>query len=169
MKGMSRTIKALMPIEVDVQYATDWPDLPDQSQLKLWVETTLKDLKKNAELSIRIVDEDEGTQLNERWRKSQGPTNVLSFLHEGESEVAPDLIGDIVICAPVVAREAIEQKKSIHAHWAHMVIHGVLHLSGYDHINQEDADCMENLEIKILDELNYNNPYLVTESWIQSI
>ena len=153
-----------MSIEVDVQNATDCPDLPDQSQIKLWVETTLKGLKKNAELSIRIVDKDEGTQLNERWRKSQGPTNVLSFPYEGESEIAPDLLGDIVICAPVVAREAQEQNKSLHAHWAHMVIHGVLHLSDYDHINQQDADCMENLEIKILDELNYNNPYLVTET-----
>ena len=153
-----------MPIEVDVQYATDWPDLPDQSQLKLWAETALKDLRENSELTIRIVDEDEGTQLNEQWRKSQGPTNVLSFSHEGEAEIAPDLLGDIVICAPVVAKEAIEQNKDIDAHWAHMVIHGVLHLNGFDHIKPEDADRMENLEIKILEELNYNNPYLITPS-----
>jgi len=153
-----------MPIEVDVQYATDLPDLPDQSQLKLWAETALKDLRENAELTIRIVDEDEGTQLNEQWRKSQGPTNVLSFSHEGEAEIAPDLLGDIVICAPVVAREAKEQNKDIDAHWAHMVIHGVLHLNGFDHIKPEDADRMESLEIKILEELNYNNPYLITPS-----
>jgi probable rRNA maturation factor len=153
-----------MSIEVDVQYATDLPDLPDQSQLKLWAETALKDLRKNAELTIRIVDKDEGTQLNEQWRKSQGPTNVLSFSHEGEAEIAPDLLGDIVICAPVVAKEAKEQNKDIDAHWAHMVIHGVLHLNGFDHIKPEDADTMENLEIKILEELNYNNPYLITPS-----
>jgi probable rRNA maturation factor len=108
--------------------------------------------------------EDEGTQLNEQWRKSQGPTNVLSFSHEGEAEIAPDLLGDIVICAPVVAKEAKEQNKDIDAHWAHMVIHGVLHLNGFDHIKPEDADTMENLEIKILEELNYNNPYLITPS-----
>jgi probable rRNA maturation factor len=153
-----------MPIEVDVQYATDLPDLPDQSQLKLWAETALKDFRENAELTIRIVDEDEGTQLNEQWRKSQGPTNVLSFSHEGEVEIAPDLLGDIVICAPVVAKEAKEQNKDIDAHWAHMVIHGVLHLNGFDHIKSEDADRMESLEIKILKELNYNNPYLITPS-----
>ncbi len=153
-----------MSIEVAVQYATDWPDLPDENQLKLWVKAALKGLKENAVLTIRIVDEDEGTQLNERWRKSQGPTNVLSFSHEGEPEIAPDLLGDIVVCAPVVAKEAKEQNKDIDAHWAHMVIHGVLHLNGFDHIKPEDADTMENLEIKILEELNYNNPYLITPS-----
>lgn len=153
-----------MSIEVAVQYATDWPDLPDENQLKLWVKAALKGLKENAVLTIRIVDEDEGTQLNEQWRKSQGPTNVLSFTHEGEPEIAPDLLGDIVVCAPVVAREAKEQNKDIDAHWAHMVVHGVLHLNGFDHIKPEDADTMENLEIKILEELNYNNPYLITPS-----
>ena len=153
-----------MPIEVDVQYATDLPDLPDRTQLKLWAEAALKGLRENAELTIRIVDEDEGTQLNEQWRKSQGPTNVLSFTNEAEAEIAPDLLGDIVVCAPVVAREAKEQNKDIDAHWAHMVIHGVLHLNGFDHIKPEDADCMVSLEIKILKELNYNNPYLITPS-----
>jgi probable rRNA maturation factor len=153
-----------MPIDVDVQYATDGPDLPDKSQLKHWVETALEDLQENAVLTIRIVDEDEATQLNEQWRKSQGPTNVLSFVYEGEPEIAPNLLGDIVVCAPVVAREAKEQNKNIDAHWAHMVIHGVLHLNGFDHIKPEDADCMESLEIKILEELNYNNPYLITQS-----
>ena len=153
-----------MPIDVDVQYATDGPDLPDKSQLKHWVETALEDLQEKAVLTIRIVDEDEATQLNEQWRKSQGPTNVLSFVYEGEPEIAPNLLGDIVVCAPVVAREAKQQNKNIDAHWAHMVIHGVLHLNGFDHIKPEDADCMESLEIKILEELNYNNPYLITQS-----
>ena len=153
-----------MSIEVAVQYAIDWPDLPDKGKLKLWAETALEGLKENAELTIRIVDEDEGTQLNEQWRKSQGPTNVLSFSHEGELEIAPDLLGDIVVCAPVVTREAKEQNKNIDAHWAHMVIHGILHLNGFDHVEPEDADTMENLEIKILEELNYNNPYLITPS-----
>ena len=153
-----------MSIKVDVQYAIDWPDLPDEGHLKLWANTALEDLKENAELTIRIVGEDEGTKLNEQWRKSQGPTNVLSFTHEAETEIAPNLLGDIVVCAPVVAREAKEQDKDIDAHWAHMVIHGVLHLNGFDHIKPEDADCMESLEIKILKELNYNNPYLITQS-----
>jgi len=151
-----------MPIEVDIQYATNVPDLPDEIQLRYWAETALEDLKENAELTIRIVDEDEGTQLNEQWRKSQGPTNVLSFTYEGESNIAPDFLGDIIICAPVVTSEAEEQNKNNHAHWAHMVIHGVLHLTGFDHIDPEDADRMENLEINILEKLNYKNPYLST-------
>jgi len=159
MKSMNRTIKA-MNIDIDVQYATEWPDLPDKKNIRQWVETALKDLNENAELTIRIVGEEEGTKLNEQWRKSKGPTNVLSFTHDGEKEIAPNLLGDIVICAPVVDREAIEQNKNNHAHWAHMVVHGVLHLNGFDHINPEDADRMENLEIKILEKLNVKNPYL---------
>jgi probable rRNA maturation factor len=159
MKGMSRVIQ-VMSINIDVQYATDWPDIPGENKFRQWVETALKDLKENAELTIRIVDEEEGSQLNEQWRKSTGPTNVLSFPHEGVKEIAPELLGDIVICAPVVDREAIEQNKDNHEHWAHMVVHGVLHLNGFDHINSEDADRMENLEIRILKELNIKNPYL---------
>lgn len=157
MKSMNRTINAM---DIDVQYATDWPNLPDKNNIRQWVETALKDLNENAELTIRIVGEEEGTQLNEQWRKSKGPTNVLSFTHDGAKEIAPDFLGDIVICAPVVDREAIEQNKNNHAHWAHMVVHGVLHLNGFDHINPEDADHMENLEIKILEKLNIKNPYL---------
>ena len=149
-----------MNIDIDVQYATDWPDLPDKNNIRQWAETALKDLNENAELTIRIVGEEEGAQLNEQWRKSKGPTNVLSFTHDGAKEIAPDFLGDIVICAPVVDREAIEQNKNNHAHWAHMVVHGVLHLNGFDHINPEDADHMENLEIKILEKLNVKNPYL---------
>ena len=152
-----------MTIEVDVQYATDFPDLPDEKQFRYWVETALKDLKGNAELTIRIVDEAEGTQLNEQWRKSKGPTNVLSFSNKGVSEIAPDFLGDIVICAPVGAQEAKEQNKNRHAHWAHMVIHGILHLNDFDHINPEDADRMEGIEINILEKLKYKNPYLSTQ------
>ncbi len=157
MKSMNRTINAM---NIDVQYATDWPNLPDKNNIRQWVETALKDLNENAELTIRIVGEEEGTQLNELWRKSKGPTNVLSFTHDGAKEIAPDFIGDIVICAPVVDREAIEQNKNNHAHWAHMVVHGVLHLIDFDHINPEDAERMESLEIKILEKLNVKNPYL---------
>ena len=159
MKGMSRAIK-VMSIDINVQYATDWPDLPDENKIRKWVETALKDLKENAELTIRIVGEKEGTRLNEQWRKSKGPTNVLSFTYGGGKEIALESLGDIVICAPVVDQEATEQNKNNHAHWAHMIVHGVLHLNGFDHINPEDADQMENLEIKILEKLNVKNPYL---------
>ncbi len=153
-----------MSIEVAVQYAIDWPNLPNESQLRLWVKTALRGLKENAKLTIRIVGEDEGTQLNEQWRKSKGSTNVLSFTYEEKPEIMPNLLGDIVVCAPVITKEAKEQYKSIDAHWAHMIVHGVLHLNGFDHLNPKDADYMENLEIKILKELNYNNPYLITSS-----
>lgn len=149
-----------MSIDIDVQYETDWPDVPDEKKIRQWAEAALKDLDENAELTIRIVGEEEGTQLNEQWRKSKGPTNVLSFTHDGAKEIAPDLLGDVVICAPVVDREAIEQNKNNHAHWAHMVVHGVLHLIGFDHINPEDAERMESREIKILEKLNVTNPYL---------
>ncbi len=159
MKDMSR-INLMIGIDIDIQYATDWPDIPDESKFRQWVETALKDLKENAALTIRVVDEQEGTQLNEQWRKSSGPTNVLSFPHEGVKEITQELLGDIVICAPIVGREAIEQNKDNHAHWAHMVIHGILHLNGFDHVDSGDADRMENLEISILKELNIGNPYL---------
>ena len=115
---------------------------------------------KDTELTIRIVDMDEGTQLNRRWRKASGPTNVLSFPAVGVEEYAPGLLGDIVICAPVVNNEAKIQNKSIDAHWAHMVIHGVLHLSGYDHENSQDAEEMEAVETELLESLGYNNPYI---------
>jgi len=148
-----------MSIDINVQYATVWPDLPDEKKIRTWVETALKDLKENAELTIRIVDEEEGTQLNEKWRKSKGPTNVLSFTHDGAKEIAPDFLGDIVICAPVVDREAIEQNKNNHAHWAHMVVHGVLHLLGYDHETNDEARRMERLETGILADLGVADPY----------
>lgn len=149
-----------MSIEVDVQYATDFPDLPDVKHFKHWVKLALANLRENAELTIRIVGEDEGKQLNEQWRKSTGPTNVLSFPHDGVEKIAPDFLGDIVICAPVVVSEAQQQQKPVQDHWAHMVIHGVLHLNGFDHIESKDAERMETLEIQLLEKLQVKNPYI---------
>ncbi len=151
-----------MSIEVDVQYATNEPDLPDAAQIRLWVELALQDLRDNAELTVRIVDEEEGTALNEQWRKSTGATNVLSFPYDGVENIAPDLMGDIIICAPVVISEAQQQQKSEQAHWAHMVIHGVLHLNGFDHIEPQDAERMESLEVQLLEKLQITNPYIST-------
>ncbi|MFT5131574.1 MAG: putative rRNA maturation factor [Gammaproteobacteria bacterium] len=144
---------------VDVQYGIDGPDLPKRTQVTLWANAALQNIDTAVELSIRIVDELEGTQLNEQWSKKTGPTNVLSFPFEGNEEMQPKLLGDVVLCAPVIAREAFEQDKSVDAHWAHMIIHGTLHLLGYDHIEGQQIEIMESLEIKILNKLNFNNPY----------
>ena len=115
---------------------------------------------KNAEITIRIVDNDESINLNNIYRKKKYPTNVLSFLVDDEVH----LIGDIVLCAPVIEKEALEQSKKLEAHYAHLIIHGALHLYGYDHENKKDADIMEAKEIKILTKLGYKNPYLIEVS-----
>lgn len=148
-----------MAIVVDVQTASESPGLPDRERITKWVETALEDLRSEAELTVRIVDETEAAQLNEHWRKGSGATNVLSFPAGDEPAVLPELLGDIVICAPVLEREAREQGKTPPAHWAHMAIHGVLHLLGYDHQNDEEAAVMEALEIEKLQKLGYGNPY----------
>jgi len=145
---------------IDVQYASQEPDLPHRSLLTTWVNSALETEDKfDAELTIRIVDESEAKQLNKRWRQRPFPTNVLSFPFECPPGVDIPLLGDIVICAPLVAREAAEQQKSPYAHWAHLIIHGTLHLLGYDHISDQDAQIMENLEVQILHDLGYPNPY----------
>jgi probable rRNA maturation factor len=117
-------------------------------------------IDKNAEITIRIVDSEESKSLNTMYRKKNYSTNVLSFLIDETSH----LIGDIVLCAPVIEKEAFEQAKSIEAHYAHLIIHAALHLYGYDHENKKDADMMEAKEIKILSGLGFKNPYLIEES-----
>ncbi len=145
-----------MTICVDIQQASEDP-CPDPEQIRRWVEQALAG--KDAEVSLRIVDEAEMTTLNHRYRGKQGPTNVLSFPFDPPPGVPTDFLGDIVICSSVVAKEAREQGKSLSAHWAHMVVHGLLHLQGYDHIDPKDALAMEQLEMKILARLGYDNPY----------
>jgi len=113
----------------------------------------------NAEITIRIVGSDESKNLNAIYRKKKYPTNVLSFLIDD----AHHLIGDIVLCAPVIEEEARDQSKNLEAHYAHLIIHGALHLYGYDHKNKKDAEIMEEKEIKILTKLGYKNPYLLEE------
>jgi probable rRNA maturation factor len=115
------------------------------------------------EVSVRIVDTAEMTTLNQSWRGKAGATNVLSFPANLPAELPVALLGDIVICAPVVAAEAAQQHKAPDAHWAHMTIHGTLHLLGYDHIKEDEATLMEALESAILNELNYPCPYNVKQ------
>jgi len=143
-----------------VQYAYRDENTPAATEIKTWVRSTLKDFRRTAELTVRIVGKEEATELNERWRKATGPTNVLSFPCDDTSGQEPDLLGDIVICAPVVEKEASVQKKIMKAHWAHMVVHGTLHLLGFDHIKKQDAEKMEAVEISTLQLLGFNNPYI---------
>ena len=144
---------------VDVQYAVTVDGMPEESEIRQWVLQTLPEQNKASELTIRVVDEAEITALNRQYRGKEGATNVLSFPYEAIPGVASDLLGDVVICAPVVASESVVQNKPLDAHWAHMVIHGVLHLLGYDHHQDDEAQRMEVRETELLDSLGYANPY----------
>ncbi|NMQ19643.1 rRNA maturation RNase YbeY [Candidatus Competibacter phosphatis] len=150
-----------MTLELDLQIALDMPGLPAESEFRRWAEAALAGAgyRRDAELTVRVVNEAESTALNETYRHKQGPTNVLSFPFEAPPGVESALLGDVVICAPVVLREAFNQEKPAEAHWAHLVAHGVLHLLGYDHQHESHAETMETLEIRILMGLGYPDPY----------
>lgn len=148
-----------MTITVDVQRIM--PTGPADNQFQEWIEIIMVAEKKpDTELTVRIVDETESAALNEEYRNKTGSTNVLSFPFECPDEVELNLLGDLVICAPVVEREAKQQGKQSQAHWAHMLVHGVLHLLGYDHIEDQDAEKMEAREVEIMALLGFSNPYL---------
>ncbi len=143
---------------VDIQQATE-SGCPELELFESWVDAALLHLDESCELSIRLVDSEESAELNSSYRGKSGPTNVLSFPFESPVPMEPRLLGDLVICVPVVEREALEQNKKLNDHWAHLVVHGCLHLLGYDHIDDEEAEEMEALEISILDTLDIDNPY----------
>lgn len=146
-------------IDLDLQIATEAPELPSEDDIRRWVAAAVGDAMEEAQLTVRIVDEAEIRELNATYRGKDYATNVLSFPFEAPPGVDIPLLGDIVVCAAVVAREAAEQEKPLQAHWAHMVIHGTLHLLGYDHSEEADAEQMEGLEIGLLADLGYANPY----------
>ncbi|MFT5760386.1 MAG: putative rRNA maturation factor [Alteromonadaceae bacterium] len=148
-----------MSITLDLQIACNANNLPSTAQFQLWVDTALSPYEKDFELTIRLTDIEESQSLNLQYRHQDKPTNVLSFPFDVPEGIELDLLGDLVICAEVVAQEAVQQNKSLLAHWAHMVIHGCLHLLGYDHIDDEDATEMETLETKLLSTLKIANPY----------
>lgn len=148
-----------MSILLDVQIACDEINLPSTEQLQLWVTTALQSIENEPELTIRIVESKESQELNHQYRQKDKPTNVLSFPFEVPEGVDINLLGDLVICSDVVNKEASEQNKKNHDHWAHLVIHGCLHLLGYDHIEDNEAIEMESLEIKLLSTLGIDNPY----------
>ena len=160
---MSGTVKTT----VEIQWATDSPDAPDDPQLTRWAQHAAR-LAGNArgEITLRIVSADEIRELNRDYRGKDKPTNVLSFPFEMPEGLPADamepLLGDIIICDSVVRQEANEQHKTLQAHWAHMVTHGVLHLLGYDHIDDDDATVMEALEIRALAEQGFADPYAGT-------
>ena len=147
-------------IELDYQIAFKDFYYPQKSEILLWLNTAYKilELKSKFELTIRIVDNAEIQELNKTYRAKDYPTNVLSFPFD--DNLLPNLLGDIVIASQIIKKEAEEQAKELQHHWTHIIIHGFLHLLGYDHIEDEEAEEMEGLEIKILKELNIKNPYI---------
>ncbi len=160
---------------LDVQLATELPELcPSEEQLFTWCRLALQTSspeianQEPPEVTVRIVDNAESQQLNNDYRGKNQPTNVLSFPFETPidlpAEAGLSLLGDLVICLPKVIEEAAEQQKPVLDHWAHLVIHGMLHLQGYDHETDEEAEQMENLEIALLAKLSINNPYISNNS-----
>ncbi len=149
-----------MNLCIDLQNASSASAPPSLSDFERWVGAALNGHRAEAEVSIRLVDEEESATLNAQYRHKDSPTNVLSFPADLPAELKLPLLGDLVICSGVVRREAHEQGKTETAHWAHMVIHGTLHLIGYDHIDEREAEEMEALEIDILETLEFANPYL---------
>jgi probable rRNA maturation factor len=155
---------------LDLQLASDCADIPKQADIQLWLDTLLSHQNiTEKEMTVRIVDEAEIQQLNQQYRGKDKTTNVLSFPFEMPELILPDsvdmdesmsdFLGDIVICAQVVSQESKEQNKLLSDHWAHMLIHGTLHLLGYDHIEEQDAEEMESIEIAILQKLAIDDPY----------
>jgi len=150
-----------MKLRLSVQYGVARAGLPADSALRRWAHAALKGLRRRrVALGLRIVGDAESAALNNRFRRKSYPANVLSFPFEAPPGTRSDILGDLVICAPVVRREARTQRKPVKAHWAHMVVHGILHLRGYDHRKRRDAAVMEKMEIRLLKELGYANPYI---------
>lgn len=148
-----------MALRIDIQVAVRQTGLPTQEQLREWARHAWLDKDARAEVVLRVTSEAESRRLNHEFRGQDRATNVLSFPYEPLPEMGLYHVGDIVFCAPVVAREAAEQGKPEPAHWAHMVVHGMLHLQGYDHVETADAVEMESLEAGILNELGFADPY----------
>ncbi|WP_159566520.1 rRNA maturation RNase YbeY [Budvicia diplopodorum] len=145
---------------LDLQIACeDELGLPSEQDFQRWLDGTILSFQADSEVTVRLVDIEESQRLNHTYRGMDKPTNVLSFPFEAPPEIELPLLGDLIICRQVVEREAKEQNKILFAHWAHMVVHGSLHLLGYDHINDDDAEEMESLETEIVQELGYPNPY----------
>lgn len=149
----------LMSIDLDLQVATDCEAVPSAEQFLEWAGLALKG-RADTELTLRLVDRSESSRLNEQFRSKKGPTNVLSFPAELPPGIDLPLLGDIVICAPLVEEEARNHGRTVESHWAHLVVHGVLHLLGFDHQTEQEADEMESLEVELLASIGIADPYL---------
>ncbi len=150
-----------MSVKLEMSQSDDVPPdsfVPAESDCKQWVESALQ-RDDDVIASMQIVSVDEMQQLNRDYRGKDKPTNVLSFPMDVPQEIGLNLLGDLVLCAQVIADEAAQQNKPLQAHWAHMIVHGMLHLQGYDHIEEHEAEHMEALEIDILQTLGFANPY----------
>ncbi len=139
-------------LSLAVQYACGTENIPSRTQFRRWI---IKALQRDATMTLRLVDDAEGRELNRQYRGKNYPTNVLTFVYDEDES----LKGDVVVCVPVVATEAASQNKSLLAHYAHLTIHAALHLQGYDHENEDDATEMEALETRLMLESGYPNPY----------
>ncbi len=147
-----------MKLHVDIQTACVEP-IPEEEDICSWIAAAMPPEREQAEVSVRLVSEEEMTELNQTWRGKSGSTNVLSFPSDLPEDIDSPLLGDIVICAAVVAREAAQQNKTETAHWSHMFVHGSLHLLGYDHVEDQEATIMEAMETDILNRLGFTCPY----------
>jgi len=148
-----------MKVIVDMENVSSCTDIPDEIAVTQWVEAALCSYGKPAEVAINVIDEDESAKLNYQYRRKNNPTNILSFPANLPESLELPLLGDLAICAQVVAREAAAQNKDLYAHWAHIVIHGTLHLIGFDHVSDAEAKKMELLEVEVLASLNLPSPY----------
>ncbi len=158
-------------VDVELQNPYGFDTIPDKSDLQAWSNAALQktDAKNSVALVVRVVNEEEGLELNQTYRDKSSATNVLSFPYEVpeyaadnpelQDEYSQQYLGDLVLCEKVVISEAKAQNKTLEQHWAHLIIHGVLHLQGYDHIDDDDATIMESLEIEIMERLGFENPY----------
>ena len=146
-------------LELDVSYAARRPWVPSSRQMARWAGAALAPVRRSMVLSVRVVGLSRSRSLNARYRHKDRPTNVLSFSGAGRVPDGRYFLGELVICAPVVAQEAREQRKALESHWAHMTVHGVLHLLGFDHEVETEAAKMAAREIQILDRLGFSDPY----------
>jgi probable rRNA maturation factor len=159
--GRRRAVAQRLRLTVDIQIASRSQRLPSPRKVRQWIASALKQHRGRRSIGVRLVDRREGCRLNATYRSRQRPTNVLSFSAPARQPGGERLLGDLVICAPVVAQEARAQGKALDAHWAHLIVHGTLHLLGYEHERPRAARVMEAREVAILSRLGYSNPYVL--------